>query len=167
MSDSLQPHGLQHVRLPCPSSSPRVCSNSCPLSWWCYPTISSSVTSFSSCPKSFPASGSFPMSQLFASSYQVLKLQLQYLNFQSIFRTDSFRIYWFDFLAVQGTLKRLLQHHSSKASILRRSAFFMVQLSYSTWLMEKPELWLEGSLLAKWCLCFLICWLTEQRIAFF
>ena len=64
LSDSLQPHGLQHARLPCPSSSLRACSNSCPSSQWCHPTISSSVIPFSSCPLSFPASGSFPMSQL-------------------------------------------------------------------------------------------------------
>ena len=70
MSDSVQPHGLQHVRPPCPSLSPRVYSNPCPLSWWCHPTISSSVTPFSSCPQSFPASESFPMSQLFASGGQ-------------------------------------------------------------------------------------------------
>ena len=70
MSDSLRPHGLQHARLPCPSPTPRVCSNSCPSSRWCYPTISSSVIPFSSCLQSFPASGSFRMSQLFASSSQ-------------------------------------------------------------------------------------------------
>ena len=64
---SLPPHGLQHARLPCPSPPPRACSNSCPLSQWCHPTISSSVVPFSSCPQSFPASGSFPMNQLFAS----------------------------------------------------------------------------------------------------
>ena len=67
MSKSLQPHGLQHARFPCPSLSPRTCSNSCPLGLWCHPNISSSVTPFSFCPQSFPASGSFPMSQLFAS----------------------------------------------------------------------------------------------------
>ena len=66
-SDSLRPHGPQHARLPWPSSSPRACSNSCPLSWWCHPTISSSVIHFFSCLESFPASGSFPMSRLFAS----------------------------------------------------------------------------------------------------
>jgi len=70
MSDSLQPHGLQHSRPPCPSPTPGVYPNSCPLSWWCHPTISSSVIPFSSCPQSFPASGSFPMSQLFASGGQ-------------------------------------------------------------------------------------------------
>ena len=67
MSDSLQLHGLQHTRLACPSLSPRVCSNSYPLSLWCHPTITSSVSPFSSCPQSFPASGSFPMSQFFTS----------------------------------------------------------------------------------------------------
>ena len=70
VSDSLLPHGLQYTRLPGPSISPRVCSNSCPLSQWCHPTISSSVTPFSSCPQSFPASGSFPMSWLFISGGQ-------------------------------------------------------------------------------------------------
>ena len=70
MSNPLQPHGLRHARLPCPSPSPRVCSNSCPLSQWCHPTISSSVPPFSSCPQSFPASGSFPVRRLFASSGQ-------------------------------------------------------------------------------------------------
>ena len=70
MSDSLRPHGLQHGRSPYLSSTPRVHSNLCPLSWWCHPTISSSVIPFSSCPQSFPASGSFPMSQLFTSGGQ-------------------------------------------------------------------------------------------------
>ena len=70
VSDSLWPHGLQHTRLPCQSPFPGACSDSCPLSWWCHPTIFSSVVPFSSCPQSFPASGSFPMSQLFASGGQ-------------------------------------------------------------------------------------------------
>ena len=70
MSDSLRPHGLQHARLPCPSSTPRACLNSCPSSQWCHPAISSSVVPFSSCPQSFPASGSFPVSRLFASGGQ-------------------------------------------------------------------------------------------------
>ena len=69
MFNSLRPHGLQHTRLPCPSLSPRVCSNSCPLGWWCHPTISSSVTLFS-CPQSFLASESFPVNWLFASGGQ-------------------------------------------------------------------------------------------------
>ena len=70
MSDSLQPHEPQYARPPCPSPTPRVYPNSCPLSQWCHPTFSSSVVPFSSCPQSFPASGSFPMSQLFTSSGQ-------------------------------------------------------------------------------------------------
>jgi len=70
MSDSLWPHGLHHARLPCPSQSPRACSNSCPLSQWCHPTISSSVVSFSFCPESFPASGYFPISRILASGGQ-------------------------------------------------------------------------------------------------
>ena len=70
LSPTLQPHGLQDTRLPCPLLSPRVCSNSCALSWWCHPTISSSVIHFSFCLQSFPASGSFPISQLFVSGGQ-------------------------------------------------------------------------------------------------
>ena len=70
VSDSLWPHGLRHIRLSCPSLSPGICSHSCPLSWSCHPTVSSSVTCFSSCLQSFPALGSFPMSQLFASGGQ-------------------------------------------------------------------------------------------------
>ena len=70
LSDSFQAHGLQHTKSPCPSPSPRACSNSCQLSWWCHPTISSSVVPFSSCSQSFPASGSFPVSRLFASGGQ-------------------------------------------------------------------------------------------------
>ena len=70
MNDSLWPHGLQHTSLPCHSLSPGICSNSCPLSWWCHPTVSFSVTPFSSCPQSFPASGSFPKNHLFTSGGQ-------------------------------------------------------------------------------------------------
>ena len=70
VSDSLRHHGLQHARLPYPSPSPEVCSSSCPLRWWCHPTISSSITLFSFCPQSFPASGTFPMSRSFASGDQ-------------------------------------------------------------------------------------------------
>ena len=72
MSNSLRPHGLQHARLPCPPPSRGVCSNSCPLSWWCHPTISSSFVPFASCLRSFPASGSFPVSQFFALGGQII-----------------------------------------------------------------------------------------------
>ena len=82
VSDSLRPHELQHTRPPCPSPTPGVHPNPCPLSWWCHPTISSSVIPFSSCPQSFPALGYFPMSQLSASGGQVLEFQLQHQSFQ-------------------------------------------------------------------------------------
>ena len=130
MSNSLQPHGLQHARLPCPSPTIGVYSNSYPLSWWCLPTISSSVVPFSSHLQSFPASGSFPMSQFFHQVAKVLEFQLQHQSFQWISGLISFRMDWLDLLAVQGTLPSLLQHHSLKASILQRSAFFTVQLSH-------------------------------------
>ena len=157
MSDSLRPHGLQHTRLPCPSWTLRACSNSSPLSWWCHPTISSSVVPFSFCHQSFPASGSFPMSRLFTSGGQSIGASASPSNEYS--RLISFRIDWLDLLAVQRTLEHLLQHHSSNVSILWHSAFFMVQVSHP-WLLEKPQLWLYGRLLAKWCLCFLIPWLV-------
>ena len=87
MSDSLWTHEMQHTRLPCPSPIPGVCSNSCPSSRWYHPTILSSVILFSSCLQSFPASGSFPMSQFFASGAQNIGVQLQ--SFQWILRVDS------------------------------------------------------------------------------
>ena len=113
VSDSLQPHELQYARPPCPSLSFGVCSNSCPLSRWCHPTISSSVVPFSSCSQSFPASESFPMSQFlhirwpkyWSCSFSITPSN-EYLGL--IFS----RIAWFDLLSVQGTLKSLLQHHS-------------------------------------------------------
>ena len=88
VSDSSPPLGLWHARLLCPSPSPRACSNSCPLSWWCHPNISSSITHFSFCLQSFPASGSFVICQVFALSGQSIGLQLQHQSFQWIFRID-------------------------------------------------------------------------------
>ena len=130
MSDSLEPHGLQHSRPPCPSPTPRAYSNSCPLSWWCHPTISSSVIPFSSCLQSFPASGSFQMSQFFASGGQSIEISASAPVLAMNSGLISFRMDWLDLLAVQRTLKSLLQHHSSKASVLQHSAFFIVQLSH-------------------------------------
>ena len=130
MSDYLRPHVLQHARTPCPSPTPGACTNSCPSSRWCHPTISSSIVSFSSCLQSFSASGSFPMSQFFTSGGQCIGASASASAFQWIFRTDFLWMDWYDLLAVQGTLKSLLQHHSSKASILQPSAFFIVQLSH-------------------------------------
>ena len=131
MSDSLRPHEPQHARPPCSSPTPGVHPNPCPLSRWCPPTISSSVVPFSSCLQSFPASGFF-------SNESGLRIRWpKYWSFSfSISLSNgysgliSFRMEWLDLLAVQGTLKSLLQHHSSKASILLRSAFFTVQLSH-------------------------------------
>ena len=131
MSNSLWPHGLQYTRPPCPSPTPEVYSNSCLLNRWCHPTISSSVVPFSSCLQSFPASGSFPNESVlhmrwpeyWSFSFSI-NLSNEYSGLIS-FRMD--RLY---LLAVQGTLNSLLQHYSSKASILRCSAFFIVQLSH-------------------------------------
>ena len=139
MSDSSQPHRLQQARLPCPSPTPRACSNSCPSSRWCHPTISSSVVPFSSDLQSFPASGSFPKCQFSTSSQQSIGISASALP-MIIPGLISFRIDWFDLLAVQGTLRSLLRHHSSKASILRFSAFYMVQLSHPYMTTEKKQL---------------------------
>ena len=127
----LRPHGLQHTSLSCLSPAPRAYSNSCPSSQWCHPTISSSVVPFFSHLHTFPASGSLPMSQCFASGGQNIGVSASAsvlpMNTQD---WSPFRIDWLDLLAVQGTLKSLLQHHSSKASVLQRSVFFIVQLSH-------------------------------------
>jgi len=103
VSDSLQPHGLQHTRLLCPSPIPGVDSNSCPLSRWCHPTISPSVIPFSSHLQSFPASGSFPVSQLFASGYQSIgSFSFNISPSNEYSGLISFRMDWLDLLAVQG-----------------------------------------------------------------
>ena len=129
MADSLQPHEPQHTRPPCPSPTPRVHPNPCPSSQWYHPTISSSVVPFSSCPQSFPASGPFPMSQLFASGGQSIgtsaSVSILLMNIQ-----NWIALRLTDLISVLGTLKSLLQHHSSKASLLQHLAFFMVQLSH-------------------------------------
>ena len=136
MSDSLQPYGLHHTRLPYPSLSPRVYSDSWPLSWWYCLIVSSSAATFSFCSQSFPASGSFPMSQLFVSGSQILEL----------ISTTVLPLYipsWFP-LGLTGLtslqskgLSRDFQHHNSKVLVLQWSAFFMVQLSHP-YMLEKP-----------------------------
>ena len=129
--ESLWPHGLQHARLPFPSLSPRVYSNSCSSSRWCHPTISSSVVPFSSCLQSFPASGFFSIESVVHirwPKYWSFSFSISPSNEYSGF--ISCRIDWFDLLAVQGTLKSVPQHHSSKASVFWHSTFFMVQLSH-------------------------------------
>ena len=132
MSNSLRPHKPQHNRPPCPSPTPGVHPNPCPSSQWCHPTISSSVIPFSSCPQSFPASGSFPCEE---SALHIRWPKYWSFSFNISPSNEhpgliSFRMDWLDLLAVQGTLKSLLQHHSSEASILQCSAFFIVQLSH-------------------------------------
>ena len=119
MCDSLHPHGLQHASLPRPSPTPGACSNSGPLSQWCHPTISSSVIPFSFCPRSVPASVYFPMSPIRWPKYWTFSFSISPANEYS--GVISFRMDWLDLLAGQGTLKSLLQHHSSKASILQPS----------------------------------------------
>ena len=121
---TLQPHGLQHAGPPCPSPTPRVYSNSCPLSWWCHPTISCSVVPFSYCPQSFPASGSFQMSQFFASGGQsigasalasVLPMNIQ----------DWFPLGWTDWISL---LSKGLSRVFSNTTV-QKHQFFGTQLS--------------------------------------
>ena len=127
MSDLLWSRGLQHSRSPCPSSSPRVCPSSRSLHWWCHPAISSSDTIFSLCPQSFPASGTFPVSHLFTSGDQntgvsalALVLPMSIQGWFPLGLTGLISL-------LSKTLRSLLQQHSSKASVLWCSAFFMVQ----------------------------------------
>ena len=131
---TLQPHGLQHTRLPCPSPTPGAYSNKYSSHWCCHPTISSSVIlPFSPCLQSFLVSGSFPMSQFFESGGQSIGVSDSASVFPMNSGLISFRMDWLDLLAVQGIFKSLLQHHSSKASILQCSAFLMCQLSHDYW----------------------------------
>ena len=125
VSDSLRPHELQHARPPCPSRTPGIYPNSCPSSRWCHPAISSSVVPFSSCSQTLPASGSFPMSQLFASVGQSIVVSAS-ASVLPMNTQDWSPLGWIGWISLQskGTLKSLLQHHSSKTSILWRSAFF-------------------------------------------
>ena len=141
MSNSLKPHGLQHARLPCHLPTPRACSNSCPSSWWCHPIISSSVVPFSPCLQSFPAPGTFPMSQFFSSGGQTIQASASAsvlpMNIQ----------YWFP-LELTG----LISLQSKGLSIVfsnttvQKHQFFSAQFSLQsnshihTWLLEKPFL---------------------------
>ena len=139
MSDSLQPHGLQHARLPCPSPAPRACPNSWPLSQWRHPTISSSVIPFSSCLQSFPASGSFPMSQFYASGGQIIgasgSTSVLPMNIQGWFSSGLTSL-----ISLQSKgLSRVFSN-----STVQKHQFFGAQSSLwsnshiHTWLLEKP-----------------------------
>ena len=146
---TLQPHGLQHARLPCPSPSPRACSDSCPPTRWWHPAISSSVFPFSSCLQSFPASSVF-------SHELVLHIRWpKYWSFSFSISLPSeysglisFRIGWFVLLAVQRTLKSLLQYHNSKVSIL-----WWVSLLYGPALTSEDDYWKSHSFA-----CMELCW---------
>ena len=139
VSDSFRPHGLQHTRLPCPSPTPRACSNSCSSSRWCHSTISSSVVPFSSCLQSFPASGSFLMSQFFASGGQSIGVSASAsvlpMNIQ-----DWFPLGWTDWISLQSKgLSRVFPK-----TTVQKHQFFSAQLCLwsnshiHTWLLEKP-----------------------------
>ena len=151
ISTSLQPHGLQHARLPCPSPSPGACSNSCPLSWWCHPSIPSSVVPFSSCFQSFPASGSFLMSQFFASGKQSIgasaSASVLPMNIQNWFPLGLTALI---FLQSKGLARAF------SSTTVQKHQFFITQppLGSSshihTWLLDKPYIWLYGHSLAKW-----------------
>ena len=138
MSDSLQPHGLEHTRPPCPSATPGVYSNSCPLNQWCHPTISSSVVPFSSCPQSFPESGSFQESQFFKSGGQSVGVSASAsvlpMNIQ-----DWSPLGWIGWISLQSKgLSRIFN------TTVQKHQFFGAQLSLwsnshiHTWLLEKP-----------------------------
>ena len=135
--DSLWPSGLQHTRLHCPSLSPGVCTDLCPLIWWCHPTISSPIVPFSSCLHFFQGQSLFPMSQLLTIDGQNIGASASSsvlpMNIQGFI---SFKIDWFDLLAVQGTLKSLLQHHilNINPSVL---SLLYGPTDIHTWLLEK------------------------------
>ena len=149
MSNSSPPHGLECARLFCLPVSPRVWSNSCPLSHWFYGTISFSAAPFSFCVQSFPSIRVF-------SSESALHIRWpQYWSFSfsnspsnEYSRLISFRMDWFDLLAVQGTLKSLLQHHNLKVSILQCSASLWSKSHICTWLLGKLSLWLLRTFVA-------------------
>ena len=123
VSDSLRPHESQHARPLCPSPTPGVHSNSCPSSWWCHPAISSSVVPFSSCTQSLPASGSFPMSQLFAWGGQSIGISFSISPSNEHPGLISFRMDWLDLLAVQG-LSRVFSN-----TTVQKHQFFGAQIS--------------------------------------
>ena len=166
-SNTSWPHGLQHAWLPCPSPSPRVCPSSCSLNQWQYPTISFSVSLFAFC---------FNLShhQGFSNELAVRIRWPKHWSFSFSIGPSkeysgliSFKIDWFDLLAFQGTLKSLLQHHSSKESISCSvlSLLYCPALIIHTWVRERPLPWLYGPLLARWCLCFLTHCHLEKAMA--
>ena len=152
VSDSLQPRGSQHTKLPCPSPSPRICSNSCPLSQWCHLTISSSVAPFSFCPQSFPASVFFNELALWIRRPRYWSFGFSPSN--EYLGPMSFRIDWFDSLKSKNlSCSPTPQFEGINIS---HSAFYTVQLSYPHMTTGKPKLWTYRPFLAMKCFCFLI-----------
>ena len=129
VSNSSQPHGLQHASLPCPSPTPRAYSNSCPSSRWCHPTISSSVIPFSFCLQSFPASGSFPMSQFFTKCGQSIRVSAS-ASVLPMHIKDWFPLGWTGWISLQSKGLSGVFFNSSKASVLWPPVFFIVQHSH-------------------------------------
>ena len=141
MSDPLWPHGLQHARPPCPSSTPGVYSNSCPLSQWCHPTISSSVVPFSSCLQSFPASGSFPVSQVFTSGGQSIGASAS-ASVPPMNTQDWSALWWIGWIALQSKgLSRVFSN-----TTLQKHQFFCTQFLYSPSLTSIHNYWKNHSL---------------------
>ena len=140
---------MHHASPPCPSPSPRVCPSSCLLHRWCHLAILSSGTLFSFCAWSFPASGSFPMSHLLNRWPKYWSFSYSISPSSEYSGLISLKIDWFDLLAVQGNFRSLLQHHSSKASILQHSAFFIVQLSYRYMTTGKTIAWTIWTFVSK------------------
>ena len=144
LSNSLWPHGLQHARLPCLSQNPRVCSNSCPLNLWCHPIIASSVVSFSSRLQSFPESGSFPVSQFFASGGQSTGVSASAsvlpMNIQDWF---CLQLTGLNSLYSQGLL-RIFSNTTIQKHLFFGAQFSLWSHSHiHTWLLEKPKVWLD------------------------
>ena len=153
MFDSLWPHGLEHASLPCPSVSPRVCSNSCALSQWCHSTISSSVVPFS-CPQSSSTSGSFPMSQFFPLGGQSIGASVS-ASVLPINIQDWFSLGLTGWISLQSKgLLSLLQHHKQKNQFFGTQPSLWSDSHICTWLLEKPKLWLYGPLSAVMTLLF-------------
>ena len=154
MSNSLWLHELQHTRLPCPSLPPRVCISSCLLSQWCRPTISSSVTPFPFCLQPFPASGSFPMSRVFALDGQNIgasaSASVLPMNVQGWF---SLRLTSWGSLLSKGLSRVFSSITVWKPQLFGAQPSLWSNSHLCTWLLEEPLLWLYEPLSAKWCLC--------------
>ena len=157
MSNSLQPHEPQHTRPPCSSPTPRAYPNSCPLSWWCHSTISFSVTLFSRL-QSFPATGSFPMSQFFESGDQNIGASAS-ASVLPMNTQDWSPLGWTGWISLQSKgFSRVFSNTTiQKHQFVSSQPFLWSNSHIHMWLLKTmPQLWLYGPLSAKWCICFLI-----------